>query len=105
MSQLAALQQNAAATISLRPQTHPETRAAKPSMSDPVVKSVYYVAPLVAVVLVALIYQFGYPLLITLAVFAAFAAIALIVGLTALDLKSKPAARKQVAPEAAAQAA
>ena len=74
-------------------------------MSDPE-KTVYYVFPLVAVALVALIYQFGYPLLITLAVIAAFVALAMIVGLTALDLVgSKTPARPRVAAKAAKAAA
>jgi hypothetical protein len=72
---------------------------------DPV-KVVYYVLPLVVVALVAAVYQFGYPLLITLAVGAAFLAIFMIVGFTALDLvKGMAPAKPRAAARVAAQAA
>ncbi len=60
-----------------------------------------------AVALVAAIFQFGYPLVISLAVLAAFLAIGLIVGLTALDLvnSKQPAPRKAPVRNGAAQAA
>ena len=60
-----------------------------------------------AVALVAAIFQFGYPLAISLAVLAAFVAIGLLVGLTAIDLMNskKPAPRKAPLRNAAAQAA
>jgi hypothetical protein len=60
-----------------------------------------------AVALVAAIFLFGYPLVISLAVLAAFVAIGLLVGLTALDLAASktPAPRKAPVRNAAAQAA
>lgn len=60
-----------------------------------------------AVALVAAIFQFGYPLVISLAVLAAFLFIAALVGLTAIDLvnSKKSAPRKAPARSAAVQAA
>jgi len=71
------------------------------------VKAVYYVVvPVVLLALAALVFKFGYPLLIVLAVGAAFLGIFAIVGLTALDLvRGKSAARAHVAARPVAQAA
>lgn len=61
----------------------------------------YYFAANLALTLIALIYLFGYPLLITLAVFAAFAGLTMIVVLTAIDAfgrtpkRSAPAASRR----------
>jgi hypothetical protein len=72
-----------------------------------IVKAFYYVVvPVLLVALAAGVYQFGYALLITVAVAAAFLGIFMIVGLTALDLvRGKAAAKPKAAPRAAAQAA
>jgi hypothetical protein len=52
-----------------------------------IVKAFYYVVvPLVLVAAIAGVYQYGYALLITLAVGAAFLAIFMIVGFTLADL-------------------
>ena len=66
------------------------------------------------VALVAALFQFGYPLVILLAVLASFIAIGLMVGLTALDLahskkpalhQEKPALGQAAVPHAANQRA
>ncbi len=57
------------------------------------------------VVLLAAIYQFGYPLLISLVVLAAFVAIAMMVGLTAIDLVNSSRAAPERRPAKAARAA
>ena len=59
------------------------------------------------VALVAALFQFGYPLVISLAVLAAFSALGLLVGLTAIDLVNakKPAPQESPARHAAAEAA
>lgn len=59
------------------------------------------------VALVAAIFQFGYPLVICLAVLAAFGALGLLVGLTAIDLLNarKPAPREVPVRRAATEAA
>jgi hypothetical protein len=55
-----------------------------------------------AVALVAAIFQFGYPLVISLAVLGAFVAVAMLVGLTALDLvqSQKPERARNPAAQA-----
>jgi hypothetical protein len=72
-----------------------------------IVKAFYYVVvPLLLVALAAGVYEFGFPLLITVAVGAAFLGIFLIVGLTALDLvRGGSAAKPRPAARAAAHAA
>jgi len=71
------------------------------------VKAFYYVVvPVLLVALAALVFEFGYPLLIVVAVGAAFLGIFAIVGLTALDLvRGRTAARPRVAARPVAQAA
>ncbi len=71
------------------------------------VKAFYYVVvPVLLLTLAALVFEFGYPLLITVAVAAAFLGIFAIVGLTALDLvRGRAAARPRVATRPVAQAA
>jgi hypothetical protein len=66
----------------------------------------YVIVPVALVALAALIFEFGYPLLIVVAVAAAFLGIFAIVGLTALDLvRGRTAARARVAARPVAQAA
>ncbi len=67
----------------------------------------FHFAAIGAVVLVAAIFQFGYPLVILLAILATFVALGLLVGLTALDLMNAkpPAPRKAPARSVAAQTA
>ena len=71
------------------------------------VKAVYYVVvPVLLLALAALVFEYGYPLLITVAVAAAFLGIFAIVALTALDLvRGRTAARPRVAARPVAQAA
>jgi len=71
------------------------------------VKIFYYVVvPILLVALAALVFVFGYPLLITVAVGAAFLGIFAIVGLTALDLfRGRNAVRARVAARPVAQPA
>ena len=71
------------------------------------VKIFYYgVVPVILVALAASVFEFGYPLLITVAVAAAFLGIFAIVGLTALDLfRGRNAVRARVAARPVAQAA
>ena len=71
------------------------------------VKAFYYVVvPVLLVALAALVFEFGYPLLIVVAVGAAFLGIFAIVGLTALDLvRGRTAARPRVAARPVAQPA
>ncbi len=70
------------------------------------VKAFYYVVvPVLLVALAALVFEFGYPLLIVVAVGAAFLGIFAIVGLTALDLVRGGKARARVAARPVAQAA
>lgn len=73
-------------------------------MSDPV-KLFYYVAPLAIVALVALVATIGFPLLIALADLAAFLALGLVVGLTAVDLIKSARPARAAAPRAIAQPA
>jgi hypothetical protein len=70
-------------------------------------KNLLHFAVFGVVVLVAAIFQFGYPLLICLGVTAAFVALAMMVGLTAMDLvgQAKPARRARPVRRVAAQAA
>ncbi len=65
----------------------------------------YHFAVIGLVAFVAAIYQFGYPLVISLAVLAAFVAIAMLVGLTAIDLIAPPKPRTAMRGAAVAQAA
>ena len=70
------------------------------------VPTIVHFAVIGVVALVALIFQFGYPLLICLAVAGAFLGIAMIVVLTALDLVAQGKPRQAAIPRrAAAQAA
>jgi uncharacterized protein YhhL (DUF1145 family) len=84
-------------------------KPASPSLLSSMAAAKHHFAVFGVVILVALIYQFGYPLLISLALLATFAALAMLVGLTALDLiassKARPAPRAAKVSAAAAQAA
>jgi sugar phosphate permease len=65
-----------------------------------------HLAVIAVVALVALVFQFGYPLVISLALLGAFVALAMLVGLTALDLAPKtPATRKFAARRLAVRSA
>jgi len=72
-----------------------------------VADSRFHFAAFGIVALVAALFQFGYPLVISLAVLAAFSALGLLVGLTAIDLVNakKPAPQAAPARHAAAEAA
>ncbi|MDE3175910.1 MAG: hypothetical protein KGM15_07380 [Pseudomonadota bacterium] len=71
--------------------------ARQPSLLQSVLAAKHHFAVFAVVALVAAVYQFGYPVVIALALTGAFTAIAMMVGLTALDLvdqaKSAPRAR------------
>jgi purine-cytosine permease-like protein len=73
----------------------------------PSIPKFVHVAVIGVVVLVAVIFQFGYPLLILLADAAAILGVVAIVVLTALDLmaQKKPARAARAATNAATQAA
>jgi uncharacterized protein YhhL (DUF1145 family) len=55
----------------------------------------YHIAAFGLALLIALIYLFGYPLVISLALLATFLALAMLVGLTALDLVAAPKPRRR----------
>ena len=64
-----------------------------------IVKAFYYVVvPLVLVAAIVGVYEYGYPLLITLAVGAAFLGIFIIVGFTLIDLLRGMSVKPQTAP-------
>jgi hypothetical protein len=68
-----------------------------------------HLAAFALVALVALIVEFGYPVVISLALFATLGGLAMLVGLTAIDLlaqpKPKSAARKRPAGRLAVRSA
>lgn len=71
-----------------------------------IVKAFYYVVvPLVLVAAIAGVFLYGYPLLITLAVGAAFLGIFMIVGFTLIDLLKGMSPKPKAAPRVVVQAA
>jgi hypothetical protein len=90
------------------PETHSPNTSANTGFFG-VADGRFHFAAIGVAVLVAAIYQFGYPLVISLALLAAFVAIAMLVGLTAIDLVHQPkparAVRERAIPSAATQAA
>ena len=78
-----------------------------PSLLQGVLDAKHHFAVFGVVVLVAAIFQFGYPLVIALGLIGAFGALAAMVGLTAMDLvdQAKPAPRPRKVRRVAAQPA